>query len=132
MDYLTINSLSDLNSLRTAPELTSEQTKNLIDELQIKIINSEWFTVGIMAESTEEAISVLRKIEKLFKWPEMKLIDCPEEDGPVFLKANQKSGEIRIRIEYGLGKGVLISGHDSQLEVPSNNWGPLPLGAFNL
>ena len=60
----------------------------------------------------------------------MNLIETPEDTGPVFLKANQNGGSIRIRIEHGLGEGILISGHGDDAIQPSTTWGPLPLTLF--
>ena len=42
----------------------------------------------------------------------MKCITLPNSHGPIFLKANQKTGEIHARIEHGLGEGILISCHN--------------------
>ena len=130
MSKALIKSLSDLNMLRTAPELNESQNQTLKSELIFEMNKSQWFTVGIMAPSRAKAIRAIRNIEAYFEWPEMKLIDSPNETGPVFLKANQASEEIRIRIEHGLGEGILISGHDQDPNEPATNWGPLPLDFF--
>ena len=60
----------------------------------------------------------------------MTVVASTEEEGPVFLKANQQGGLIRIRIEHGLGEGILISGHGNDENTPSTTWGPLPLDFF--
>ena len=60
----------------------------------------------------------------------MKLIDRPDNGGSVFLKANQSSGEIRIRLEEGLGEGILISSQHSSQEKELFTWGPFPLNFF--
>ncbi len=127
----SIQSLSDLNKLRSAPKISPEQIKQLLNELKIEISKAEWFTVGIMACSAEKSISALKSVENLLNWTPMKIIEVPKEAGPVFLKANQNSGEVRIRIEFGLGEGILISSHHSDLDQPSTTWGPLPLNAFD-
>ncbi len=131
MSKVLIESLSDLNTLRTAPELSQSQTQTLESELTSQMNKSQWFTVGIMAPSSAKAIRAMRNIEAYFKWPEMKLMDNPTAIGPVFLKANQSSAEIRVRVEQGLGEGILISGHDQDPNEPSTNWGPLPLDFFD-
>ena len=123
----SIESLSDLNSYRSAPSLTKEQAKSLYKQLIKAMEKGEWFTLGIMAPSSETAQIVLRKIEKVFSWPPMKLIEAPEGAGSVFLKANQASNEIRVRLQEGLGEGVLISSHTSDPSQPGETWGPLPL-----
>jgi hypothetical protein len=60
----------------------------------------------------------------------MNVVENTTDDGPVFLKANQKGGSVRIRIEHGLGEGILISGHGDDDSTPSTTWGPLPLNFF--
>ena len=51
-------------------------------------------------------------------------------DGNVFLKGNQKTGNVFIRSENGLGKGILITcQHDEDFEE-SYTFGPLPLDFF--
>ena len=62
-----------------------------------------------MSPSLKKAINAVRRIEEKFKCNEMKCITLPNSDGPIFLKANQKTGEIHARIEFGLGEGILIS-----------------------
>ena len=125
-----ITSLSDLARLRGAPELSKECFQRLRSELQEAMANASWFTVGVMAPSAAQAIEALRNLERSQGWDAMELVDSIEEDGPVFLKANQKGGSIRIRIEHGLGEGILISGHGDTDNVPSTTWGPLPLTFF--
>ena len=50
-----------------------------------------------MAPSCQQAIATLKEMEKRFDWEAMNISRKPIEDGPVFLKANQKTGEIYIR-----------------------------------
>ena len=90
----------------------------------------DWFTVGIMSQSADDAIDALRNLEKRQNWPAHQLLTRPEQDGPVFLKANQVSGQAHVRIEYGLGEGILISGHSSDESQMTTTWGPLPLDFF--
>ena len=61
----------------------------------------------------------------------MKCISFPRSEGPVFLKANQKTGEIHARIEHGLGEGILISSHTHDNSLNARTIGPLPLDFFN-
>ncbi len=125
-----IESINQLDQLRSAPEINSAQKQILFEQLIPFMDKAQWFTVGIMASSEKEAIDSLREMEKLFRWPQMKIVKEVDSDGPVFLKANQKSGEIHIRIEYGLGEGILIScQHNDQL-TPSDTFGPFPLDFF--
>ena len=131
MDHSQIKCLADLSKLRTAPELNDQQSETLLRELRLIMKEFDWFTIGILAPSANQAISVLRKIEKDFNWSAMQLKDQLEQEGPVFLKANQNTGDIHLRVEYGLGIGVLFSGHQSEPNQPVNTWGPLPLDVFS-
>ena len=52
-------------------------------------------------------------------------------EGRVFLKGNQKTGNVYMRSENGLGEGILIT---CQYEIDSKNsstFGPLPLDFFS-
>ena len=127
-----IGSIDDLKSLRTAPVLDKKQSNLLFDELLVYLKQADWFTVGIMASSTNNAILTLREMEACFGWKAMKVIEKPNDGGPVFLKANQRTGEIYVRIEFGLGEGILIScQHDNENEN-TNTFGPFPLDFFKL
>ena len=125
-----ITTLADLARLRGAPELLPQTRDQLRQELQQAMADASWFTIGVMAPSMDQALSALRSLEKSQQWEPMELVDCPEQSGPVFLKANQKSATIRIRIEHGLGEGMLISGHSDDGTTPSTTWGPVPLDFF--
>ena len=125
-----VKNLADLARLRGAPELLPQIKSELQAELDQAMAMASWFTIGVMAPSTEQAIAALRSLEQSQQWEPLELVDKPEEPGPVFLKANQKGGTIRIRIEHGLGEGILISGHGDDENSPSTTWGPLPLDFF--
>jgi hypothetical protein len=93
-----------------------------------------WFTIGVMAPTASEAVEALRRCEQALGWPTLAAEDLGAEDlgaaamkGPVFLKGNQRTGTYRIRQEEGLGKGVLISGQNSEQPELADTWGPLPL-----
>ena len=122
--------LKDLSYLRTAPSLSKAQSVSLLKEAEIVIKKADWLTIGIMAPSIEIAISVIRRIEDKLDLNAMKEINIPNDIGPIFLKANQKSGEIHARIEFGLGEGVLISCHNFDSSITSNTIGPFPLSLF--
>ena len=126
-----VQNLADLAHLRGAPELLPQIKNELRGELDQAMANASWFTIGVMAPSMEKAITALRSLEQSQQWEPLQLVDSPEEPGPVFLKANQKGGTIRIRIEHGLGEGILISGHGDDDTTPSTTWGPLPLDFFS-
>ena len=129
-DYL-INSLSDLNKMRSAPNLSNRKNKELLNELKTVLADADWFTIGIMAPSSKLAIFTLKEMETLFKWSAMNIVEQSKEDGPVFLKANQKTGDIHVRIEYGLGEGILLGCHSQTHEEDFEIFGPLPLNFFN-
>ena len=122
--------LNDLNSLRTSPEISESDRKNIMNELAQNMNDCDWFTVGIMAQSSEDAVLALRNLEKRQNWPSHRLLSSPDQAGPVFLKANQTSGQANVRIEYGLGEGILISGHSADESQMTTTWGPLPLDFF--
>ena len=125
-----IQTLNDLARLRGAPALDPEAALRLRGELQQAMARASWFTVGVMAPSSDAALSALRHLEASQGWDPLEVVDSTDEPGPVFLKANQKGGSIRIRIEHGLGEGILISGHGDDEAQPSTTWGPLPLDFF--
>ena len=50
--------------------------------------------------------------------------------GSVFLKANQKTGNVLIRSENGLGEGILITCQYDNNASEANTFGPLPLDFF--
>ena len=106
---MQINKLADLNSLRTAPLLSSGQEKKLLGELETNIENTNWITIGIMAPSCTKAIEALQSI--LNKYSSIKFVnlDSLQADGSVFLKGNQKTGNVFVRSENGLGEGILIT-----------------------
>ena len=126
-----VQNLADLARLRGAPALLPQTRNELRLELNQAMANASWFTIGVMAPSMELALTALRSLEQSQQWEPLELVDSPEEPGPVFLKANQKGGTIRIRIEHGLGEGILISGHGDDDTTPSTTWGPLPLDFFS-
>ena len=130
MTETPVNNLSDLARLRGAPELLPQTRDQLRSELSQAMATALWFTIGVMAPSKDQALSALRSLEQSQQWEPMELVDSPEEAGPVFLKANQQGGTIRIRVEHGLGEGILISGHGDDETMPSTTWGPLPLDFF--
>ena len=125
-----ISSLDDLNGLRSAPSLDSKQLESLSKELSGYMKHADWYTIGVMAPSSKQAIFIIKEMEKHFGWPAMKVRNNPKEIGPVFLKANQRTGDIHIRIEYGLGEGILISCQNNDELICSKTFGPFPLDFF--
>ena len=125
-----INRLVDLNNFRTAPQLSNSQEKKLLEELEANIFNADWITVGIMAPSDNRAIEALQSISK--KYPSIKFgnLGSLNADGGVFLKANQKTSNVFVRSENGLGEGILITCQYEEGANESNTFGPLPLDFF--
>ena len=127
---MEINKLVDLNSLRTAPQLRNKQIKKLLDELDQHIFNADWITIGIMANCDIRAIEVLKSITKKYSSINFLNLDSLHADGSVFLKANQKTGNVFVRSENGLGEGILITCQNDEDAKDSETFGPLPLDFF--
>jgi len=127
---MEINKLADLNSLRTAPILSKVQIKKLLEELETNIFNADWITIGIMAPRDIDAVAALRSISN--KYPSIKFRDLNSihANGNVFLKGNQKTGNVYIRSENGLGEGILLTCQYDESAKESNTYGPLPLDFF--
>ena len=127
---MEINKLVDLNDLRTAPQLSNRQEKKLLEELEANIFNADWITIGIMAPSDNKAIEALQSISE--KYPSIKFgnLGSLHADGGVFLKANQKTSNVFVRSENGLGEGILITCQYDEGAKESNTFGPLPLDFF--
>ena len=128
---MDMNYLVDLNSLKSAPYLSKSQRKRFSKELETNIFNADWITIGIMASHDYKALEALKSISK--KYPSIKFGDYNylNAEGRVFLKGNQKTGNVYMRSENGLGEGILIT---CQYEVDSKNsstFGPLPLDFFS-
>ena len=127
---MEINKLADLNSLRTAPILSISQEKKLLVELEINIYNADWITIGIMAPSDTKAIEALQSFSEKYSSIKFGILDSLHADGSVFLKGNQKTGNVFVRSENGLGEGILITCQYDQEAQESNTFGPLPLNFF--
>ena len=127
---MQINKLVDLNNLRTAPQLSNIQEKKLLAELEANILNADWITIGIMAPSDHKAIEALQTISKKFSSIKFGNLGSVHADGGVFLKANQKTSNVFVRSENGLGEGILITCQYDESAKESNTFGPLPLDFF--
>ena len=128
---MEINKLVDLNSLRTAPLLSSSQIKKLSEELETNIFNADWITIGIMAPCDTKAIEAVQSISKKYSSIKFGNLDSLHADGSVFLKGNQKTGNVYMRSENGLGEGILLTCQYEKDSEESFTYGPLPLGFFN-
>ena len=127
---MEINKLVDLNSLRTAPLVSNIQVNKLLEELEANIFNADWITVGIMAPCDTKAIEALQSISKKYSSIKFGNLDALHADGNVFLKGNQKTGNVFVRSESGLGVGILITCQYDEGAAVSHTFGPLPLDFF--
>ena len=127
---MEINRLFELNNLRTAPQLSDSQVKKLLEELEANIFHSDWVTIGIMALSDKKAIQALQSISKKYSSIKFGNLGSLHADGGVFLKANQKTSNVFVRSENGLGEGILITCQYDEGAKESNTFGPLPLDFF--
>ena len=127
---MQINQLVDLNNYKTAPLLDFNQIQKLSRELDDEIRNSDWLTIGIMAKSDIEAKKTLRTFLHKYSSINFNNFEKLKAIGNVFMKGNQKTGEVYIRSDYGLGEGILLT---CQYDDPSRNsltYGPFPLSFF--
>ena len=83
-----------------------------------------------MAASDNKAIEALKSISKEYSSIKFRNLDSLHADGSVFLKANQKTGNVFVRSENGLGEGILITFQYHEDAQESNTFGPLPLDFF--
>ena len=127
---MEITSLFDLNSLRSAPQLSKKQVKKLLEELEENINKADWITIGIMAFSDFDAISALKSISKKYSSLKFRDLESLHANGSVFLKGNQKTGNVFIRSENGLGEGILLTCQYDNNSNGSYTYGPLPLNFF--
>ena len=127
---MEINILFDLNNFIIAPQLSNSQKKKLLKELEANIFNADWITIGIMAPSDNKAIESLKSISKKYSSIKFSNLDSLSANGSVFLKANQKTSNVFIRSENGLGEGILITCQYDANAEESNTFGPLPLDFF--
>ena len=128
---MEINKLVDLNNLRSAPQLIKSQEKKLLKELEANIFNSDWITIGIMAPSDNKAIEALQSISKKYSSIKFGNLSSLHANGDVFLKANQKTSNVFVRSENGLGEGILITCQYDEGAKESNTFGPFPLDFFS-
>ena len=127
---MSITNLSDLNHLRSAPFLDKSESEDILSQINIKIKDSDWITIGIMATNEQDAKKALNSIIQKYNFKFSKNFNELTASGNVFLKANQKSGEVYIRSENGLGEGILLTCQYNDLSIHSKTYGPFPLNLF--
>ena len=128
---MEINKLVDLNTFRVAPKLNNSQIKKLFGELESNISKADWMTIGIMAPSDIKAVEALQSISKKYSSIKFGNLDSLSANGSVFLKANQKTSNVFIRSENGIGEGILITCQYDENASESNTFGPLQLDFFH-
>ena len=128
---MEIKKLVDLNVLRTAPQLSNNQVKKILEELEANIFDADWITIGIMASCDTKAIEALQSMTEKYSSIKFLGLESLHADGSVFLKANQKTGNVFIRPENGLGEGILLTCQYDVDSSESNTFGPLPLDFFS-
>ena len=127
---MEINQLADLNKYKTAPTLNSSQSKKLSEELDAKIIDSDWLTIGVMAKSDIEAKFALNTVIQKYSFIKFKDFEGLKAFGHVFMKGNQNTGEVYIRTDYGRGEGILLTCQYNNPAENSMTYGPFPLMFF--
>ena len=127
---MEIKKLDDFKSLRSAPFLNNIQVKELLEELETYIINADWITIGIMAPCDTKAIETLKSVSKKYSSIKFGNLDTLHANGSVFLKGNQKTGNVFVRSEKGLGEGILITCQYDKDSAESSTFGPFPLNFF--
>ena len=128
---MIINELIDLNKFKTAPVLDLDQIQKLTMELETEIANSDWLTIGVMAKSDFEAKIALETIIQKYSFDNFINFENLKASGNVFMKGNQKTGEVYIRSEYGLGEGILLTCQYDEPSKDSMTYGPFPLKFFS-
>ena len=128
---MQINELIDLNQYKTAPILNFNQIQKLSKELDLKIMNSDWLTIGVMAKSDDEAKIALKTIIQKYSFTSFRDFEDLKANGNVFMKGNQKTGDVYIRSEYGLGEGILLTCQYNDPYENSITYGPFPLSFFS-
>ena len=127
---MEINKLDDLNNLRTAPKISDKRVKKILKELEANIFNADWITIGIMAPSDFHAVTALKTISKKYSAIKFRDLDSLQANGNVFLKGNQKTGNVFIRSENDIGERILLTCQYDEDAKGSNTFGPLPLDFF--
>ena len=83
-----------------------------------------------MAPSAFDATAALKSISNKYSSIKFGNLDSLHAVGGVFLKGNQKTGNVFIRSENGLGEGILITCQYEHESKYSGTFGPLPLDFF--
>ena len=80
--------------------------------------------------SDHEAVKALNSITNKYPLISFKDVASLKANGSVFLKGNQKTRNVYIRSENGLGEGILLTCQYNHESKESSTFGPLPLDFF--
>ena len=83
-----------------------------------------------MTPSDIHAVTALKTISKKYSEIKFRDLDSLQANGNVFLKGNQKTGNVFIRSENDLGEGILLTCQYEKDSDQSRTFGPLPLDFF--
>ena len=106
-------------------------SQKLFEELDAKINNADWLTIGVMAKCDVDAKFAMRAIIHKYSFKNFKDFDDLKAFGKVFLKGNQKSGEVYLRSEFNIGEGILLTCQYNDPTKDSLTYGPFPLNFFS-
>ena len=80
--------------------------------------------------SKKQSLEILKSISKKYSSIKFKDLESLHANGNVFLKGNQKTGNVFIRSENGLGEGILLTCQYDDASKESSTFGPFPLDFF--
>ena len=83
-----------------------------------------------MVSNDFEAIQALQSVSKKYPAISFSDLDTLHAEGSVFLKSNQKTGNVFIRSENGLGECILLTCQYDDKDLDSSTYGPFPLEFF--
>ncbi|HIK44217.1 MAG TPA: DUF1824 family protein [Leptolyngbyaceae cyanobacterium M65_K2018_010] len=122
--------LSQFSCLTTPPQLSSEETAQVQQDLRLFNELSDYQTLGICASSlTEAKLAMESFLDALGVSVDL---DLPDRNGPVYLKFNTLKGAWYLDDYSGRSRGVLITFHASEPEVAElvGTYGPFPFDLF--
>ena len=113
---MIINELIDLNKYKTAPELNFNQFQKLSKELDLKIMNSDWLTIGVMAKSDDEAKIALKTIIQKYSFTSFRDFEDYYYVGLTYRFLNDQLGSpLYIAPIAGLKKSNFYFGYSYQV-----------------
>ena len=101
-----------------------QENKILIENPDIGLFSEDFF---FGQEEWDLSIRLLKRGYYIYYDPNFSSLHAV---GGVFLKGNQKTGNVFIRSESGLGEGILLTCQYDHESIESSTFGPLPLDFF--